>query len=177
MSKLDVANNDIGNIVPNNQLSGSSNNEQLGKRLNPAKLGQIVSIGAESSNGGSCILEIELMEVLKGEDAQKMADSITDYIGPGENRQYAFAKFRIKNIKNRSTEDLPFPLNSVYFNYATSNYKKYNDWINAVGLDPDMTADLYEGAEHIGWVTLYVEKDDPAPKVVFLGGEGVWFDL
>lgn len=179
MSKFDYVNHDVSNKVVNNKssINESNNNEQLGKRLSPAKLGQIVTVGAESSNGSNCILEIELVEVLKGEDALIMSKNITDYIGPGENKQYAFAKFRIKNVKNNSTKDLPFPLNSAYFNYATSNYKKYNDWINAFGLDPDITADLYEGAEHIGWVTLYVEKDDPKPKVVFLGGEGVWFDL
>lgn len=179
MLKFDNIDNDISKEAINNKLTvnESNDNKQLGKRLNPAKLGQIITIEVNSSDGESCTLEVELMESVVDEDAQVMAEGITDYVGPGENRQYAFAKFRIKNIKNKSNKDLPFPLSSIYFNYATSNYKKYNDWISVIGLEPDITADLYEGAEHFGWVTLYVEKDDPNPKVVFLGGEGVWFDL
>lgn len=152
--------------------------EQLGQRKNPAKINEIVTVGATSSDGANCVLEIELLEVKKGNDANNILQNIRDYgTGPEENREYTFAKFRIKNIKNNASKDLPFILNNAYFSYSNSSYKKYKDFMTVSGLSPDINAELYEGAEHIGWICLYTEKNDPSPKAVFLGGEGVWFDL
>lgn len=153
-------------------------NEQIGRRKNPAKIGDIVSLDVIDSNGLTFTIEVELLETKRGENAKELIETINDFSGgPGQDEEYVFAKFRIKNIKNKSSEDLPLHLSWNYFNYATSDYKKYTNSALISGPDILDTVELYEGAEHIAWVCLYIEKDDPNPKIVFLDGEGVWFDL
>ncbi|GMG96858.1 hypothetical protein [Tepidimicrobium xylanilyticum] len=171
------------NMEPIDTVDGISDinnveNEQIGQRKNPAKIGDIVSLDVIDSDGLTFTIEVELLETKRGENAKELIETINDFSGgPGQDKEYMFAKFRVKNIKNKSSEDSPLHLSWNYFNYATSDYKKYTNSALISGPDILDTVELYEGAEHIAWVCLYIKKDDPNPKIVFLDGEGVWFDL
>ena len=150
--------------------------QQTGSRLNPAKKGEVQQSNAINVVGLDCLLEIELLEVRKKDDATEMGKNIYTYVKLEENQEYLFAKFRVKNIKNNSKQDLPFEFNWTNFSYATGDYKKYNYSMGlAAGGELLEAVDLYEGAEHTGWICLYVEKDDQNPKAVFL--DNIWFDL
>ncbi len=174
----------ISGIIGGNEegttiTSGETKKEELkeiGTRLHPAKIGEIQQGNVTDATGSDCVLEVELLEVKKKEDAAEMAKDIYTYVELGENQEYLFAKFRVKYVKNNSNEDIPFNFNWTNFTYATGDYKKYNYTMGLVAGGELLEAiDLYEGAEHSGWICLYVEKDDPQPKAVFLNN--LWFDL
>ncbi|MEY8416662.1 hypothetical protein [Tissierella praeacuta] len=165
-------NSSIGNSIKKGVLPPV----QTGTRLDPAKIGEIHQGTITDETGLNCTVEIELLEVKKNEDAMEMAQNIYIYVEPEENQEYIFAKFRVKNIKNNSAKDIPFNFNWSNFSYSTGDYRKYNYTMGlASGGDLLDAVDLYEGAEHIGWICLYVEKDDSQPKAVFLNN--LWFDL
>lgn len=168
----DAESNNVG-LVEENKIVEEN---ELGTRKKPAKIGDIQQGRITDARGLDCEIEIELLEVKKKDDAIEKAKDIYTYVELGENQEYLFAKFRVKNVKNNSALDLPFNFNWSNFSYATSDYRKYSYAMGLVSsgglLEP---VDLYEGAEHEGWICLYVEKNDSQPKAVFL--DNLWFDL
>ena len=174
------------NLSKNNNINANKNysanysaidaTDSVGSRKKPAKMGDIVQTKAVNSNGLSCEVEIELTGFKRGEEAVKiMREGHSTADNPGEGKEFALVKFRVKNIKDNSGKDIPFNLASTEFSYATGDYAVIDTRWSVPGLNPDIKADLYEGAEHEGWVCFSIEKDDTAPKVVFLNE--IWFDL
>ena len=166
----------LQNSIGTNGNSNIENTVQVGSRKNPAKIGDIQRGTASDNRGLNCTLEIELMDFKRGEEAVKiMREGHSAADNPGEGKEFALVKFRVKNIKDNSGKDIPFTLTSADFSYATGDYVVTDTRWTVPGLNPAIEADLYEGAEHEGWVCFSIEKDDAAPKVVFLNE--IWFDL
>lgn len=169
---------DTKNSVNQQQSLKQGSNSQIGRRKTPAQIGDTVRIDVTDNNGLKFNIEIELLETKRGKGAEELIKAIDDFSGePGEDKEYMFAKFRVKNVENKSGKDVPFNLGYNYFNYATGDYKKYENTAMITGPNILSTVELYEGAEHTGWVCLYVNKNDSHPRAVFLDGEGIWFDL
>jgi hypothetical protein len=147
----------------------------LGTRKNPAKVGDVVTVKAENTTYETADAEIELLEVQFGEDAKgHLTKDLIHIYTPKDGYEFVMAKFRIKNIKNRNDKDYPFKAYEGNFIYVTGEYKKINEFTAYFGED-GMDADLYEGAEHSGWILLQVEKGDSSPKVLY--SDTVWFNL
>lgn len=178
VSGLNLADNPsapkINNVDVND--TSNSNTQSLGSRKNPAKMGEIIQAEVTDYNEARCLIEIEMLEFKRGEEAEiviKDGGNSADSLGEG--KEFALVKFRVKNLEDKSKKDIPFNLMSSEFAYSTGDYKVVNEQMYVYGLDPDIRADLYEGAEHEGWVCFSIEKDDTAPKVLFL--KELWFDL
>lgn len=176
----DVPSKEIGNNdarTPKEKIiDDKTERDEIGTRKNPARIGDIMQGRITDARGLDCLIELELLEVKKKEEANEMAKEIYTFVTLEENQEYLFAKFRLKNTKNNSNLDLPFNFNWSVFSYATSDYRKYDYNIGlASGGELLESVDLYEGAEQEGWICFYVEKDDQQPKAVFL--ENTWFDL
>lgn len=165
------------NSIQNNiKVDAGYIQKQTGTRLSPAKIGDVQQGKVSDSSGLDCTLEVELLDVKKKDEAVKMSKNIYIFAEPREDQEYLFAKFRVKYVKDNSNRDIPFDLNWSYFSYATGDYRKYKNTVGlATGGDLLNSVDLYEGAEHISWICLYVEEDDTQPKAVFLNN--LWFDL
>ena len=155
---------------------GIGDTNPIGSRKNPAHTGDIQHGVATDDRGLDCTLEIELTDFKRGDEAVKiMQEGHSAADNPGEGKEFALVKFRVKNIRDNSGKDIPFTLTSADFSYATGNYVVTDARWAVYGLNPAIEADLYEGAEHEGWICFSIEKDDAAPKAIFLNE--IWFDL
>mgnify|MGYP000882041502 CR=1 FL=1 len=146
-----------------------------GSRKNPAKIGQAIQTDVTDNNGLNCTIEIQLTDFRRGEDALKLMQEWGSSGDPGDGKEYGLAKFRVKYLKDKSGKDIPLHLSNTEFFYATGSYKVSNLRWDVPGMDPAIDAQLYEGAEHEGWVCFSVEIDDTTPKAVFI--DNIWFDL
>jgi hypothetical protein len=158
-----------------NTIGNAENVLAVGSRKNPAKINQPVQVDLQDQSGNVCQVEATLIDFRRGEEANKILQSWHSAINPGDEKEYGLVKFRIKYLKDKSGNDIPFTIASTNFAYSTGDYKVSDLRWNVPGMDPDIKAQLYEGAEHQGWVCFSIEANDAAPKVVF--AQTAWFDL
>jgi hypothetical protein len=187
---LDKATPVPGIVVPSNMEPAGqtpspilTSDSTLGdSRSRPAPIGSELTIVANDffSNYEARIV---LLEVVRGEAASKLiagASEFNSYLGkldPGF--EYALARIRFDYLMG-ADHDTAYHLNSSEFTAVSSNGKEY-DRAFVVGLDPDLSADLYPGASHEGWTAFQVAKTDTAPLLTFGrdfdGRGGLWWKL
>ena len=147
-------------------------------RDNPATLGEVVTVTIDDWLTGKVTLEIEMVEVVSGDEAWEMVRSANQFNEkPEEGKEYILAKFRIKVIK--AEEDKPYGIGHSKFDVISGDGVEYTDFISVSGLEPDLETDLYEGAEYEGWTYFMVDKDDDNPLAVFerQTDTEIWFKL
>lgn len=150
--------------------------EELGTRKNPAGIGETFKVTRDDWLDGSATIEIELTEVISGEEAWNMVKSGNRFNDePPEGKEYMLAKFKISVI---DAEEEPFDLNHAYFDVVSGGGIEYTDFISVSGLEPDLRADIYTGATHEGWTYFLVDTDDN-PLAVFdrKDDSEIWFKL
>ncbi len=134
-------------------------------RQQPAELGDVVTFTRTDFIDGRVELEMELQEVISGEEAWQIIKHANIFNEePGGDEEYILAKFHIR--VNRAESDVAFSLTHVMFEAVSETGVVYTDFITVSGLLPSLRADLYEGAEHSGWTYFLVKKDDN-PVVAF----------
>lgn len=152
---------------------------QTNSRTSPAIIGDVIIMEEENQVIGKVKYEIELLEVISGDEAWEIIKKAWKYNEElEEGREYILAKFRVKVLETE--EDEPFGLRRFMFDTVSGQGIEYTDYIRAVhGLDPDLHADLYEGAEHIGWTYFIVDKEDNAPVVAMnrKSDSEIWFQM
>ena len=127
---------------------------------------------------GKVKYEIELLEVISGGEAWEIVQKANMFNEePGEGKEYILAKFRVKILETEGNE--PFELNHAMFDVISTEGIEYTDFLSVSGLDPDLSADLYEGAEHVGWTYFLVNKQDTNPLAVIdrKSDSEIWFQL
>jgi len=151
--------------------------EVYGTKKSPAGVGEKYKVTREDWLNGQTTLEIELTEVISGDEAWnivKNANMFNDE--PLEGKEYILAKFKIQIL---DSEEDPFELNHSYFSVISGEGIEYTDFISVSGLEPDLRADVYIGAIHEGWTYFLVDKDDNDPLAVFdrKYDSEIWFKL
>jgi hypothetical protein len=163
--------------VPNmpKTIGNTENIPIVGSRKNPAKVNQPVQADIQDQSGSAYRVEVTLIDFRRGEEAEKILRAWHSTGDPGEGKEHGLAKFKIKYLEDKSGKDVPLTLSGTSFLYSTGDYKVSTLTWDVPGMDPAMTGQLYEGADHQGWICYSLEKDDTAPKVVF--AQCAWFDL
>lgn len=150
---------------------------EVGKSRNTAaKLNQTVQIEVDDLFDGKQKYELTLIDVVSGETAWSMIQAENRFNdAPESGMKYVLAKFKVKLI---SLEEEPFDINHAQFDAVSKTGSMYNDYFSIVAPKPNLSTDLYSGAEFEGWTYFMVSEDD-SPKVVYLSERDAetWFDL
>lgn len=163
----------------NIDISANDNDVDKGTRRKPANYGDVVKANIDRWDG-KCVFEIELLEVIRGNEALKLIKKANHYNdNPSVDKEYIMAKFRCKNLKDLSEKDNAFELRNSLFDFASSDDKIIDTDASVASFEPQMSAELFEGAEHVGWVFFLADKKEKSPKVVFAYGTDkyLWFNL
>ena len=147
-------------------------------RSNPAGVNEVFSVSKKDFLIGDVEFEIEMLELVSGDDAWGIIYEANEFNDePPEDMEYILAKFRVRILSTE--EDDPYDLNHAKFSAVSAEGVEYTEFISVSGLEPNLRADLYEGAEHTGWTYFLVEKNDSSPLAVMdrrLNSE-IWFSL
>ncbi|WLR53000.1 Ig-like domain-containing protein [Bacillus tianshenii] len=127
-------------------------------RTAPATIGEPFVIGS-----GAVSYELELTELLSGEDAWQKAYEASPYNEPpGAGKEYIFAKFKVKLLTAER---------SKYFSYHdfTIVSKQGNELKRPVlyRMEDRFAKDLEAGDEFEGWIFTEVDKTDNAPLLQY----------
>jgi len=126
---------------------------------------------------GNTELVITLTDVVSGDktwEIIRQASMFNDE--PGEGKEYIIACFAVEVV---SLERAPFDLNHLMFEAVSAVGVVYSDFVVVVSLEPELAAELYEGATHRGW-TYFLVREDDSPMAVFNRGRygaNAWFAL
>lgn len=146
-------------------------------RTNPAGLNERFTVSKDDLFVGQVVFEIEMVELISGEEAWDIVRNANQFNDrPEDGKEYILAKFEIEIISTE--EDEPYDMNHAKFSVISGGGVEYTDFISVSGLDPDLRADLYEGASHTGWTYFMVDVDDTPVAVMDRRRQSeVWFDL
>ena len=146
-------------------------------RRNPAGLNETFVVRLDDWLVGKVTYEIEMLELIRGDQAWdiiRQANQFNDE--PEAGKEYILAKFRIAILETE--EDEPYTISHSIFDVVSGAGVEYTDFISVAGLDPNLRADLYEGAEHIGWTYFLVNiNDHPVAVMNRRRASEIWFDL
>ncbi|WP_338452912.1 S-layer homology domain-containing protein [Niallia oryzisoli] len=145
-------------------------------RSHPAGIGETVHIKNYDWLDGHQKYEMELKEIISGDEAWQIVKKANMFNDPPEpGMKYVLAKFRIKIWE---LEKEPYDMNHAKFNAVSKNGVLYDQFAFIAGLKPALSTDLYEGAEYEGWTYFMVNENDE-PLAVFNQGwdDETWFDI
>jgi hypothetical protein len=148
-------------------------------RANPADVGTGLFIKVDDLFK---VLEarITLFEVIRGEEAWTRIKETNRFSSPPKaGFEYIIAKLRFEYLKGKGP-DTKYDLNPFEFTAVSSDGKEYELQF-VVGPKPELSASLYPGASHEGWVSFQVAQHDTRPLMTFgrdyQGRGGVWWKL
>lgn len=153
-------------------VSSSADGQQLGSRHNPYPPGA----RAQVRLGNGAILELELEEIIRGDAAWEIVQASNAFnTPPGPGQQYVLAQFRIKVVA--STEE-PISINHHQFDAVSQDAVVYADFVSVAGLRPQLSVELYSGAEYVG-LTYFLTEQGDNPLFVFRRSDvgGTWFGV
>ncbi|WP_368505364.1 hypothetical protein AB3N04_06880 [Alkalihalophilus sp. As8PL] len=155
----------------------SEGKSDVGTRDNPLAIGERVTVEYNDLFYGNVSLDVELLEVISGDEAaERVQDGNPFNEEAGENEEYVLAKFY---VKAHEIEEEPFDLNHAQFDAVSSTGNAYDGFISVSGLEPDLSNELYSGAEREGYTYFLVDKDDENPLAAFKRRTDaeLWFQL
>jgi hypothetical protein len=146
-------------------------------RKNPAGLNEAYVVSLDDWLEGKVTYEIEMLELISGTKALEMVRKANPFNDePEAGKEYILAKFRVAILDTQ--EDKPYSFNHAKFNVISGTGVEYTGFLSVSGLEPDLRADLYEGASHIGWTYFLVDINDHPVAVMDRGQSSeIWFDL
>ncbi len=146
-------------------------------RTNPAGLHQPIRAEVDTWIDGKVVLEVEMLELVSGHTAWNMVKAWNMFNDqPEAGKEYILARFRIKIVE---LEEEPWNTNHAQFDVYSATGVMYTDWVSVAGKNPDLSTNLYEGAEHIGYTAFLVNTDD-SPVAVYMARwdeDAIWFNL
>lgn len=157
----------------------TTNDDDTGfTRSQPALLGTTLIFDYEDVLD-SYTASMTLKELVRGEKAWEMIQGENPFNSPAEEgHEYILARFHIKLIDNKD-EESQISFSSFLYTLVSSQGKDY-DFVTVIVPNPSIHANLYEGADHEGWVAFKVKKDDTNPLISFGrsydGKGGIWFN-
>ena len=162
--------------APEPEPTAPPERERGASRRNPAVIGDVFIVERSNWLRGKSTIELELRSIVAGDEAWKRvyaANMFNDE--PKAGQEYILALFRVVAL---SLENEPLELRHTMFDAVSAGGVVYSGFLSVAGLEPAWRTELYEGAEHEGWVYFLVDKDD-APVAAFDRGDDheVWFAL
>jgi len=150
---------------------------KVGKTRNTAaKLNETVLVEVDDWLDGKQKYELTLTEVISGQEAWSIIEQANMFNEePDDGMKYVLAKFK---VKVHSLEVEPFDINHAKFDAVSKAGSMYNQFFAIVTPTPDLSTDLYTGAEYEGW-TYFIVSENDSPKVVYESKRDAeaWFDL
>ncbi len=148
-------------------------------RANPAPIGTKQSVTV-SNFMEEYSVEIKVSEVIRGEAALDMilkANQFNDR--PAADEEYILSKIYIKVLDSK--DDKRVSIGAYSFDLFNTGNTKYDEFYSVVIPSPQLSTELYAGAEHEGYAAFKVKKDDLNPKINYGanydGTGGIWFKL
>ena len=136
-----------------------TNNKQtnIGKTRNTAaKLNETVLVEVDDWLDGKQKYELTLTQVISGQEAWSMIEEANMFNDePDVGMKYVLAKFK---VKVHSLELEPFDINHAKFDAVSKTGSMYNQFFSVVTPNPDLSTDLYTGAEYEGWTYFMIER-------------------
>jgi len=173
---------DTSTIIINESTSSSTdeqaNNFTTATRTNPLGIGEEVEIYNQLDSGNAFKSTMSVLDVIRGEAAWKMVyDANSFNHEPGINQEYVVINFAFK-LLHSDDPNVQYPLSKFSFTLVSADGKDYPS-ISVVPPKPELTANLYQGAYHEGYLVYLVDKDDKLPLLTtgrFSDGSGgAWF--
>lgn len=166
------------NLPSGEQTNETSEESNSNSRTNPAGMNETFRVRMDNWLVGKVTFEVTMVEVILGDEAWKIIEAGNMFNdAPDEGKEYIMAKFRIKVLETEKDE--AFDLSMISFSCISGTGIEYTDFVSVSGVEPRLRNDLYEGAEHEGWVFFMVNVDDDKPVVAMerrMPAE-TWFDL
>lgn len=156
----------------------NSETTSISSRLNPIGLNKISIISADNGMNGKVKYEVEMVEIKSGSEALEFVEKANEYNEPPENgKEYIVVKFRFKVLETEDDESLN--LGMVSFDCISGAGVEYTENVYVVGIDPSLDNELFQEAEHTGYVVFMVDTKDMSPVVVMAKGTDgeLWFDI
>ncbi|MBU8907671.1 hypothetical protein [Desertibacillus haloalkaliphilus] len=157
--------------------SSEQKENEIGTRANPLVIGERITLNYYDLFYGNVELEMELLEVMSGEEAWNIVREANQFNeAPGEGQEYILARYF---VKINEVEEEPYDLTHAQFDAVSTTGNTYDDFISVSGLEPDLRNEMYTGAEREGFTYFLVEKDDEDPLVAFKRRSDVevWFKM
>lgn len=157
-----------------NESSGQT--EGAASRKNPAKIGETIQAEADFSVYGHAVLEMKLVEVVRGEQAASIVAQANQFNDPAPaGKEYILAKFKVKNAKDLSGNDSPYEVNPAQFSFSNSKFSKEDQFtMVTLGEGQKLEAELYEGADTEGYVVFIADQGDACYAIY---KDALWFAL
>ncbi|OLO37082.1 hypothetical protein BTR23_14210 [Alkalihalophilus pseudofirmus] len=157
--------------------SSEQEETEIGTRANPLGAGERITLNYYDWLHGQVKLEMELQEVLSGDEAWKLVREGNQFNdAPQDEQEYILAKFYVKVLE---VEEEPFDLHHALFDAVSSSGNAYDEFISISGVEPSLRNEMYAGAEREGFTYFLVDKNDDHPLAAFQRRTDakVWFKL
>lgn len=146
-------------------------------RTNPAELGTTLPFTVKSFSddyGGN----VSVTQVIRGERAWQMMHEANPFNSePKAGYEYLLAKATV-SISRNAEVDATVDLSRVSFTLVSTTGTAY-DMSMGVAPEPDISASIYQGSSHEGWIVFQVKQNDESPVIAFErnydGTGGAWF--
>ena len=126
-----------------------------------AERGNPLQIGEPANVGG---LQIEVLEVLRGEAALDLIMEASDFNDPPEEGlEYVLVRIRAKNV---GAEDVPLSVGEFDFELIDA-LDEVQDILFVRTPSPVMDIKLFPGGEHIGWIALQAAEGEQGLALVY----------
>lgn len=145
----------------------------LGTRSNPLLFGDTITVKEniydDSFNSYESLVEITLLETIRGEEAWKMIQEENMFNEPAH-EGFEYAMVKVKGfLKESETEDDSLYFTSGNFNFVSSEGEVY-DWAMVVAPN-ELSKELYNGGTAEGYIVNQVKVGDDF-KVSYDSSEG-----
>ncbi len=121
---------------------------------------------------------IEMTDLISGDEAWRLIKDANRFNNPpDEGMEYILVEFRVEVIETE--DDAAISFNHAMFDVVSGAGVEYNTRISSRHVEPSFSTDLYEGAVHVGYTGVMVDKDDANAVLAINRGwdHEVWFDL
>lgn len=158
----------------NNNLPSESTNYS---RTNPAPAGVPQTVTVDKY-WGSYTATVQVNTVWRGDIAWLQIRHANQFNkAPSDGKEYILTE--IKVTIDKISDDRSINVSGYDFTAFSSDNAEYKKQST---VDPSrLLGDAYEGGTITGWVSFLVDKNDPAPKIVYgsdlKGTGGIWFSL
>ncbi|MFD1206281.1 hypothetical protein ACFQ38_14375 [Sporosarcina contaminans] len=145
----------------------------IGTRSNPLPFGDTITVKEniydDSFNSYASLVEITLLETIRGEEAWTIIQNENQFNDPAD-EGFEYALVKVKGfLKESETEDDSLYFSSMNFNFVSNEGEVY-DWASAV-IPNELSKELFSGGTAEGYIVNQVKIGDEF-KISYDSSEG-----